>query len=68
MRFTPNQPVTLRQPTVVVDPGLPPGRHRFQLVVVGASGRRSQPVEVVVVVSPRTTPPIPGPPLPPTPP
>ena len=50
MRFAPNVPVTLREPTVVVDAGLPIGQHRFQLVVVNARGVRSQPVEVTVTI------------------
>ena len=61
MRFTPNQPVPLRTPTVVVDAGLPLGPHRFQLVVVGASGQRSSPVEVTVTVTRVIVGPIPRP-------
>ena len=51
MRFTPNQPFETDRPTVTVDAGLPVGSHRFQLVVVGASGARSAAVEVTVTVA-----------------
>lgn len=64
MTFTPNRPVETREPQVVVDAGLPIGTYRFQLVVVGRSGRQSSPVEVLVTIGrfPRPTPlPIPGP-------
>lgn len=64
MQFAPNQPFDSPQAAVVVDAGLPVGVHRFQLVVVGRSGRRSSPVEVIVSVVRRL--PIPGPsPFPP---
>ena len=63
MRFTPNVPVTLREPTVMVDAGLPIGEHRFRLEVVNARGVRSQPVEVTVaVVRVGPLPPLPAPP------
>jgi hypothetical protein len=47
----PNRPVETTQPTIVVDAGLPPGPHRFQLVVLDAHGNRSQATEVVVTVT-----------------
>lgn len=56
MRFEPNRSVETRRPTVVVDAGLPPGRHRFRLEVVDARGRKSQPSEVVVTVVRRQSP------------
>jgi hypothetical protein len=55
MRFEPNVPVELREPSVVVDAGLPPGQHRFQLVVVNLRGKHSKPLEVIVTVE-RITP------------
>ena len=50
MKFLPNRPAETREPVVVVDAGLPPGRHRFSLVVVDSQGRASAPDEVVVTV------------------
>ena len=69
MRFEPGVPFRSRNPTVVVDPGLELGRHRFELVVVNARGERSQPTVVTVTVIERTR--IPSIPIPlprPTPP
>jgi hypothetical protein len=51
MRFQRNAPIEITQPTVVVDAGLPPGTHRFQLVVVDEAGNRSRPAEVVVKIT-----------------
>ena len=51
MRFQRNAPIETTQPTVVVDAGLPPGIHRFQLVVVDGAGNRSRPAEVVVRIT-----------------
>jgi hypothetical protein len=51
MRFQPNRPIETTSSSVVVDAGLPPGRHRFQLVVVSDDGRRSRPADVVVTVT-----------------
>lgn len=59
--FQPNRPVTTSEPRVVVDAGLPPGRHRFRLVVVDDSGLSSAPDEAVVTIG-RSTIPIPIPP------
>jgi hypothetical protein len=60
MKFAPNLPVETTKPTVVVDSGLPTGQHRFQLVVVNAAGRQSQPAEVIVTIE-STRPVFPGP-------
>jgi hypothetical protein len=51
--FAVAQPIATREPTIVVDPGLPLGRHRFQLEVVDAEGRVSKPdlAEVEIVRS-----------------
>lgn len=38
-------------PQVIVDAGLPTGKHRFQLVVVDAQGNQSKPAEVTVTVT-----------------
>jgi hypothetical protein len=51
MRLQPNRPFAGEQPAVTIDAGLPLGPHRFRLEVVGTSGLRSQPAEVVVVVT-----------------
>ena len=55
-KFVRGKPVETDAPTVVVDAGLPPGRHRFQLVVVDDAGNRSAPAAVDVVVGPRPGP------------
>ena len=52
--FRPGQPVETTTPEVevTVTPGapLPPGRHRFQLVVVDDSGNQSEPSAAEVIV------------------
>jgi hypothetical protein len=50
MTLEPNTPFTTKNAAVVIDRGLRPGKYRFQLVVVGRDGRRSQPMEVVVEI------------------
>ena len=69
-RFVVGEPHITREPTIVVDPGLPVGRHRFRLEVVDASGLRSAPDDAIVdvqriVVDPGTV--IPSGPIIPTP-
>lgn len=54
--FSIGKPVRTRKPKVVVDAGLPAGRHRFRLVVTLADGRRSAPVEQVVAIKKTRTP------------
>jgi hypothetical protein len=49
-RFAVRTPITTREPTIVVDAGLPIGRHRFRLEVIDAAGRRSAPDDAVVDV------------------
>jgi hypothetical protein len=56
-RFVVNEPVVTSQPEVVVDAGLPVGRHLFQLVVEDSSGNQSEP-DVVQVRITQTLPPI----------
>jgi hypothetical protein len=52
MKFELNRSVETTDPRVVVDAGLRPGRYRLQLVVVGTSGQRSAPTEVIVTIEP----------------
>jgi hypothetical protein len=49
-KFVRGRPVETDAPTVEVDGGLPPGRHRFELVVEDEAGNRSDPSTVDVVV------------------
>jgi hypothetical protein len=49
-RFEARTPITTREPTIAVDPGLPVGRHRFRLEVIDAAGQRSAADEAVVEV------------------
>lgn len=58
-RFVVDQPIRTREPTIVVDAGLAPGRHRFRLEVVDSAGRRSAPDVAVVTIERRTTPGVP---------
>lgn len=59
--FVPGETVRTQDPTVEVtvtaNAPLPPGRHRFQLVVVDDSGLQSEPAvaEVIVIDSRRPT-------------
>ncbi len=59
-KFTVNVPVETNTPNVVVDADpqatLPPGRHRFSLVVVDDSGNESAPDTVDVIVADRDRP------------
>jgi hypothetical protein len=52
--FKLGQTIETRAPTIVVDPGLPPGRHRFQLEVFDEAGNRSKPAAAVIEVRPAT--------------
>lgn len=49
-KFEPNKPIETREPVIEVDPGLRPGRYRFQLVVVDDEGNQSLPATVVVSI------------------
>ena len=49
-KFAIGKPVTTTEPRIDVDAGLAAGRHRFQLEVVGASGRKSAADAAIVVV------------------
>jgi hypothetical protein len=50
--FKVGQTIETRAPTIVVDAGLPPGRHRFQLEVFDEAGNRSKPATAVIEVRP----------------
>ncbi|MFG6467179.1 hypothetical protein [Roseateles sp. BYS87W] len=50
------QPVSSPEPRLVVHNLLPPGRHRFSLVVVDEHGRTSAPDVCEVTVRPRPAP------------
>lgn len=49
--FVRGRTLSTTTPTVAVDAGLPLGTHRFQLVVVSASGQASAPAIVDVAVA-----------------
>ena len=49
-RFVVGEPHITREPTIVVDAGLPIGRHRFRLEVVDSAGLRSAPDDALVDV------------------
>jgi hypothetical protein len=55
-QFAVGQSITTREPAIEVDAGLAVGDHRFSLVVVGASGRRSVADVVTVRVQRLLTP------------
>jgi hypothetical protein len=59
-KFTTGVPVVQRDPIVQVDAtgadALPPGQHRFQLVVVDDSGNESAPVTINIIVVDRQKP------------
>lgn len=54
--FVIGRPVTTAEPRIVVDAGLKPGFHRFQLVVVDDGGQASKPDEALVEVALRLIP------------
>jgi hypothetical protein len=54
--FKSGQTIETRAPTIVVDPGLSPGRHRFQLEVFDAAGNRSKPATAVIEIRPAPAP------------
>jgi len=49
-KFSRGKAITTREPVITVDAGLKAGRHRFQLSVVDADGRKSPPTTVDVVI------------------
>lgn len=50
-RLVRDQPLKTREPLLPIDAGLPVGTHRFQLQVVTADGRISQPTLATVRVA-----------------
>jgi len=49
-RFEIDRPITTAEPTITVDAGLPVGRHRFRLVVIGARRQLSPPDDAIVEI------------------
>src|SRR5687768_12455099 len=49
-RFEIDRPIATLEPTITVDAGLPVGRHRFRLVVMGAGRQPSAPDEAIVEI------------------
>lgn len=49
-QFEPNKTVVTETPTVTVTRDLPPGQHRFQLIVENDKGLFSDPVVATVTV------------------
>ncbi len=57
--LTPGTPFSASQPTLRVENQLDPGDHTFRLVVVDDMNTESDPVDLVVTVSPPPPPPAP---------
>lgn len=55
-QFVPGKPVQTSKPFVVVEGGLKPGHHRFQLEVMDGAGNLSRPATLVVTVQPPRAP------------
>lgn len=51
--LTPRKPLTVREPQLLVENQFPPGRYRFQLVVIDDGNLESDPAELVVIVHER---------------
>ena len=51
-RLALGRPLSQAHPTLMVDNALPPGRHRFRLVVTDKAGNDSAPDEIVITVRP----------------
>jgi len=49
-RFDIGQMVETREPTIAIDPGLEPGRHRFRLEVINAANVRSAPATAIIEI------------------
>lgn len=60
-RFEIGTTLPTTEPFIVVDAGLPSGRHRFQLVVEDEAGNQSRPDQVIVTLVARTGPILTGP-------
>ena len=63
--FVRGRPIRTAEPRIVVDRGLLPGRHRFQLEVIDAAGLSSRPDTAVVQIARGGIDPAPPEPLPP---
>ena len=50
-RFVTGRVIRSKQPTMVVDPGLEPGRHRFEVTAIDRAGNRSKPALVTVTIA-----------------
>lgn len=50
-KFNVGRSVTTAVPEVVVDAGMPAGRHRFRLVVLDRAGNTSRPDEIVLTIN-----------------
>lgn len=48
--LTPGKPITVREPQLLIENKLRPGRYRFRLVVLDDSGLESDPAEMIVSV------------------
>ena len=55
------RPFSTTEPKIIVDAGLPPGSHRFQLEVIDDAGLRSAPATASVLIARGNTPPGPQP-------
>ena len=55
--LAPGQPITVREPHLLVENRFAPGRYRFQLVVIDEAGLESGPAELVVAVREPVRPP-----------
>lgn len=55
-QFEPGKPICSAQPVIIVDKGLPPGRHVFQLVVEDNLGTLSEPAHVLIIIEAQTGP------------
>ena len=58
-KFEPNKPIITREPSIIVDAGMPPGEYRFQLIVQDNEGHSSVADEQIVriidrIVRPRS--------------
>jgi hypothetical protein len=51
-KFNVGSAVITEVPEVLVDAGIPAGRHRFRLVVIDSAGNTSRPDEIVLAINP----------------
>jgi hypothetical protein len=55
-QFESGKPISSAEPVIVVDKGLPPGRHEFQLIVEDNLGTVSEAASVLVIIEAQTGP------------